>query len=53
MVEGQMVLIERTLGKVYSSTERLENGDYREIGTVQAADGKVILNSKQLPGTIE
>jgi hypothetical protein len=46
MVDDQMVLIDRTTGKVYSSTEQLENGDRKEIGCVGKNGVAILLEVK-------
>jgi hypothetical protein len=49
MVDDQMVLIDRTTGKVYSSTEQLENGERKEIGCV-GKNGVAILLEVKISG---
>ena len=43
LVDGEMVLINRTSGKVYSGIERTENGEHEVIGTVSRS-GSIILD---------
>jgi hypothetical protein len=46
MIDDQMVLLDRVKGKVYSMTERLDDGDYLQIGTV-GKDGKITLSKQE------
>lgn len=43
LVNGEMILIDRISGKVYSGLERTENGDRKEIGRVSRS-GSIILD---------
>lgn len=46
LVDGEMVLIDRTSRKVYSGLERRENGERKEIGTVSKS-GSIVLNKTE------
>lgn len=52
LVDGQLVLVDRAAKKVYSASERLENGDRKQIGNV-TDDGKMqLFEEKQTPGKL-
>lgn len=46
LVDGEMVLIDRKSGKVFSGLERRENGERKEIGTVSKS-GSIVLNKTE------